>query len=205
MDTTLAPRPAWRAILRPLVTTRGWTAVTHHLAGLPLGVAYFSWLVTGLSLGFGLAVTLIGIPLLTLVLASVRPLLEAERSLSNALLGTELPRVGLAPGGEGWIGRLKAYWTDASTWRGMAYLLARFPAGIVTFSAVVTAYATALSLIAAPVVAPFETIELGVWQPDTWLEGLALVPAGLALLVAAGWISEGMAAMSRGLARWGAR
>jgi len=37
------------------------------------------------------------------------------------------------------------------------------------------------------------------------LEGLALVPAGLVALVAAGWISEAMAAMSRGLARWGAR
>jgi hypothetical protein len=37
------------------------------------------------------------------------------------------------------------------------------------------------------------------------LEGLSLVPPGLALLVGAGWISEGMAAMSRALVRRGAR
>jgi hypothetical protein len=37
-------------------------------------VAYFTWLVTGLSLGLGLAITLVGIPLLTLVFATVRPL-----------------------------------------------------------------------------------------------------------------------------------
>jgi hypothetical protein len=31
------------------------------------------------------------------------------------------------------------------------------------------------------------------------------VPGGLALLVAAGWLSEALAVMSRELARWGAR
>ncbi len=205
MDTTLTPQPTWRMLLRPLITTRGWTAVTHHLLGLPLGIAYLVWLVTGLATGLGLAITLVGIPLLTLVLAGVRPLLAGERVLSNALLGTEIPRAGLAPRGEGWLGRLKAYWTDSTTWRGMAYLLARFPVGTATFSVVVAVYSAALYLIAAPIVASFEPIELGIWQPDTWFEGFALVPLGLMLLLAAGWISEGMAAMSRGIARWGAR
>ena len=205
MDTAVASQPSWRTVLRPLTTTRGWSAVTHHLLGLPLGIAYFTWFVTGLATGLGLAITLVGIPLLTLVLASVRPLLAGERALSNALLGTEIPRAGLAPRGEGWIGRLKAYWTDSTTWRGMAYLLARFPAGTLAFSAVVAAYSTALYLIAAPIVAPFDPIELGIWRPDAWYEGFALVPLGLVLLVVAGWIAEGMAAMSRALARWGAR
>jgi Putative sensor len=205
MDSTLTTGPSWRAALKPLTTTRGWRAVTHHLLGLPLGVAYFTWLVTGLALGAGLAVTLLGIPLLTFVLASVRPLLSAERELSNALLGTEIRRGGLAPGGIGWIGRLKAHWTDSATWRGIGYLLARFPVGTLAFTVAVSVYSAALYLIAAPIVAPFDTIELGIWQPDTWFEGLALVPLGLVLLVAAGWISEGMAAMSRALARWGTR
>jgi len=74
-----------------------------------------------------------------------------------------------------------------------------------TFTVAVAAYGTALYLIAAPIVAPFDTIELGFWQPDTVADGLALVPAGLILLVLSGWINEGMAAISRGLARWGAR
>jgi hypothetical protein len=48
-------------------------------------------------------------------------------------------------------------------------------------------------------------MDFGFWEPNTVLEGLSLVPLGLVLLVAAGWISEGMAAMSRALIRWGAR
>jgi hypothetical protein len=125
--------------------------------------------------------------------------------MANALLGTDLPRTGLAPHGEGFLGRLKAYWTDRTTWRGVAYLLARFPVGTFTFSVAVSAYAAAGYLISAPIVAPFDALELGIWQPDTWYEGLALVPLGLVTLVAAGWISEGMAAMSRAFARWGTR
>jgi Putative sensor len=205
MDTTVAPTPAWRSLLRPLITTRGYTALTHHLLGLPLGVVYFTWLVTGLATGLGLAITLLGIPLLTLVFATVRPLLAGERAMSNALLGTSIEAAPLWPGGEGWFGRFKAYWTDSATWRGITYLLLRFPIGTATFTVAVSTYATALYLIAAPIVAPFDTIELGIWEPNTVLEGLALVPLGAAVLLASGWISEAMAAMSRALARWGAR
>jgi len=96
-------------------------------------------------------------------------------------------------------------WTDGATWRGVGYLLLRFPVGLFTFTVAVSAYATALYLIAAPIVAPFDAVDLGFWAPDTWYEGIALVPFGLLLLVISGWVSEGMAAMSRGFARWGVR
>src|ERR687895_290378 len=187
MDTTLEPDSNWRVALRPLITTRGWTQLTHHLLGLPIGTTYFVWLVTGLSLGLGLVVTLLGIPILTLVLANVRPLLMAELALANALLGADLPAVAIAPGGDGWLGRLKAYWTDGTTWRGVVYLLLRFPVGIFTFTVALDA------------------MDLGFWEPDTVIEGLALVPFGVVALFTAGWISEGMAVMSRALARWGTR
>ena len=205
LTSSPAPVPAWRAVLRPLRTTRGYRALTHHLLGLPLGVAYFTWLLAAASLGLGLAITLLGIPVLTAAIASVRPLLAVERGLANALLDARIEPVGLTPGGEGLVGRFKAYWTDAASWRGGAYLLARFPVGLATFVVAVTAFSSALFLIAAPILAPIDPIELGIWQPDTVLEGLALVPLGLLLLLASAWISEGMAAVSRAFARWGAR
>jgi Putative sensor len=87
----------------------------------------------------------------------------------------------------------------------MGYLLARFPVGTFTFSVAVATYASALYLLSAPIAAPFDEIELGIWQADTVLEGLAVVPVGAILLLASAWLSEAMAAMSRALARWGAR
>ena len=211
MDTTTtltqppAPLPAWRGALRPLITSGGYRGLSHNLLGLPLGVAYFSWLVTALATGLGLVVTLIGIPLLTLVLATIRPLLGLERGLANSLLDARIAAAPLRAGGEGVIGRGKAYWTDSASWRGIAYLLARFPVGIATFTVAVSAYATALYLIAAPVAAPFGGIDLGFWKPDSVPDGLALLPLGLVLLLASAWTSEAMAALSRAFARWGAR
>jgi Putative sensor len=209
MDTTHAPASGWlRAAVRPLTTVRGGTTLLHNLLGLPLGIAYFVWLVTGLSLGAGLVITLVGIPILTLVLASVRPLQAAERGMANALLGAGIPDVPITPGGEGLLGRFKAYWTDGATWRGVAYLLARFPVGIATFTIAMASYGTAAALIAAPLLVGLDAgdaWDIGLWQVDTVLEGAALVPLGLLTLVASGWISEGMGWMSREFARWGTR
>jgi Putative sensor len=208
MDTTHRPAGGWlRAAVRPLVTPRGGTILLYHLLGLPLGIAYFVWLVTGLSTGLGLLVTLIGIPLLTLVLATVRPLAAAERALANELLGADIPGVPLAPAGRGFIGRLKAYWTDRRTWRGVVFLLARFPAGIASFVVATVAYGVGLMLLAAPVLGPLDGdgIDVGPWDIDGVLEGLALMPLGAVALVAAGWISVTMGVLAGELARWGTR
>jgi hypothetical protein len=208
METTLteaqAPLPAWRAVLRPLITSSGYRALTHHLLGLPLGILYFSWLVSSIATGLGLVVTLIGIPVLTGVLATIRPLLRVERGLANGLLDA---RIASAPptGGQGLLKRATAYWTDSASWRGIVYLLGRFPVGLATFIVAAVAYSTALYLIAAPVIAPLDAIDLGFWRPDGVLDGLALLPVGLIALLASAWISEGMAALSRAFARWGAR
>lgn len=208
MDTTHASTSGWlRAAVRPLTTARGGTTLLHNLLGLPLGVAYLTWLVTGLSAGAGLAITLVGLPILTLVLASVRPLLAAERGMANGLLGAGIPEATLTPGGDGVLGRAKAYWTDGASWRGIVYLLARFPAGLATFVVATTAFGAAAWLLAAPLVVPLDgdAWEIGNWHVDTLVEGVALVPAGVVTLVAAGWISEGMGRLSCELARWGAR
>lgn len=205
MDTTLSPPPAWRALLRPLTTVRGYLVLTHHLVSFPLALAYFVWFACGLSVGLGLAITLLGIPILTGVLATVRPLLAVERALASWLLGMRFPAAALAPRGRGVARRLYAYWTDRPTWRGLGYLLVRFPAATLAFSLVVGAYGAALQLIAAPLVMPLAPIDLGFWYADSVLEGLAVLPLGLMLLVAASWTSEGLGVLSREVARWGAR
>jgi len=205
MDTTLSHPPAWRAALGPLTSTRGYLVLTHHLISFPLGLAYFIWFVTGLSLGAGLAITLLGIPILTLVLASVRPLVALERSLAGVLLGMRFPAAPPAPRARGFARRLYAFWTDAATWRGLGYLLVRFPAATCAFAVVVAVYGVALQLIASPIVMPLAPMDFGFWEADSVIEGLAVLPLGLVLLVAAGWVSQGLGVLSRELARWGAR
>jgi hypothetical protein len=153
----------------------------------------------------GWRITLVGIPVLTLILASVRPLMAGERALAVALLDADVAPLPLAPRGDGFLRRLAAYWTDGATWRGVAYLLARFVVGLFTFCVAMTAYSAALCAIAAPLIAPLAPIDLGFWRVDTVLDGLALVPFGVLALVASVWIGMGMAALSRGLIGWAIR
>ncbi len=53
--------------------------IVYLLLGLPLGIAYFVFLVTGISLGFGLLVIGVGIHILVLVLAVSWALCQFER------------------------------------------------------------------------------------------------------------------------------
>ena len=67
--------------------------IVYLLMGLPLGIAYFVFLVTGISLGFGLGVLGVGLPILALVLAVSWALCQFERVLAVGLLNEDIPPV----------------------------------------------------------------------------------------------------------------
>ena len=68
-----------------------WRNVGYLLLAFPLGIFYFVFLVTGLSLGFGLFITLMGIPILVGVLAAAYGMGEFERATTNLLLDQDTP------------------------------------------------------------------------------------------------------------------
>ena len=69
-------------LLRPYTEQRTYRVLLYLLLGLPLGILYFTIVVTGLSLGIGLIVTLLGIPVLVITLLVVRGLAELEREMT---------------------------------------------------------------------------------------------------------------------------
>src|SRR6478735_5966226 len=74
-----SPRRAGNTVVgwyRPLVRARTWKEST----ALLLGIAWFTILVTGLSVSAGLLITLIGIPLLVLTVAFGRVIGIVERA-----------------------------------------------------------------------------------------------------------------------------
>jgi signal transduction histidine kinase len=145
----VAPPPAARGPLRrlfsPVVATRTWTATLHLLVNLPLGIAWFTVVVTGLSLGAGLLITLVGIPVLTLTLLAGRMISAVERARAAALLGAPVAsplrdltaRQGMWP-------RFKAVIGDPAAWKALAYGVLLLPIGIVTFTLTVVVWSVAL-------------------------------------------------------------
>ena len=104
--------------------------IAYLLLAFPLGLAYFLFLVVGLTVGFALVLTLVGIPILLLMHLAAWALMNLERWLAIRLLGVDIPPMSpVDPQGPMWR-RLIGKATDPSMWTGMFFLLAKLPLGI---------------------------------------------------------------------------
>ena len=125
----------------------------YALAALPLGVLWFSVVVTMLALSAGLAITIVGLPLLLLTLGLVRAGAALERRWAELALGEAAPAAAgrsSLRGPEPWWRRLWALVSEAAVWREVLYLLLLLPAGIALFVATVTIWSIGLTGVTAP-------------------------------------------------------
>jgi hypothetical protein len=156
--------------------------ILYLLLAFPLGLAYFIFLVTGLSLGLGLTIIWIGILILALMVAAWWGLAAVERQLAIWLLHVDIPPMShpARPGQDVWA-RLKSHLTSPVTWKSLLYLFAKFPLGILSFVMVVTCISVSGALLTAPLTYPYGTLQIGLWQIDSSSE--AWTAAGLGVLV----------------------
>ena len=73
-----------RWLLSPYTESRTYRAVAYFLLGLGLAVFDFTLLVTGFSLGLGLLITLVGIPILVFTLLMARALGRSHRGSASS-------------------------------------------------------------------------------------------------------------------------
>jgi hypothetical protein len=192
-------------VFRPFVERQTYLAFAYALLGLPLGTFYLVLLVTGLSLGLGLLVTLAGFPILVLVLGAVRGLAQLERTLASSLLEAPMPRVVPATEERGMWRRLAALVRSGSTWRELAYLLVRFATGVASFSIAVTIATVGVyyALVEPLLVAVGQHgSEFGSWHVDSIGRALIFVLPGLALVVAAPSVIRLQGRLERSLASY---
>jgi len=156
----LRPAPPARVEQRPVLVRffgivadpNAWGSLFYMLLALATGIAYFTVIVTGLSLSLGLLITLLGIPIALLLIAVVRAVSLAEGRMVEGLLGVRMPRRPRMVGAQGdiWT-RLKSWFTDYRTWTTMLYMILQLPLGIAYFTLLVTGFATSASLVALPI------------------------------------------------------
>ena len=192
-------------LFRPLIRARTWKETLHLLIDLPLGIAWFTVIVTGIALGVGLIpLMFIGVLVLLLTLQFVRVVSEIERARAKALLDADIANP-FMPIGEikGWWPRIKAVLGDGALWKGVAYCVLALPVGIITFTVAVTFWSIALGGVTAPIWATIEAM-VGANDPHGWAYvGItaASFVAGLIFLVVTPWVIHGLAVMDRGLIR----
>jgi signal transduction histidine kinase len=114
---------------------RTWLEIAHLLANLPASIIGFVYVVTMLATGAGLAVTVVGLPLLAAGLRGSRQLGKAERARARRLLGLRIDEPSPLPVRRtGFFGWLWSSLKDPVGWRAVLYDLIRLPWGVATFT-----------------------------------------------------------------------
>ncbi|WP_405409371.1 sensor histidine kinase [Streptomyces decoyicus] len=115
-----------------------WREIAYLLSNLPLGLTAFLVLVIWLALGAGLAVTVIGLPLLASGLGACRVYGQLERARARALLGVRIPEPSpLRAREQGFLPRVWAGVKDPVAWRHALFASVRLPWVVLTFTVVV--------------------------------------------------------------------
>src|SRR3954451_15157042 len=131
---------------------RTYTNLLYLLLAFPLGLAYFVFLSVGLTTGFGLTIVWIGLPILALVFAGSWGFAAFERQAAILLLGAEIPPMAPPPSPEARTALQRAgdFFANPVTWKGMGFLLLKFPLGIVSFVSVVALLPLSSAFLLAP-------------------------------------------------------
>ena len=168
----------------------------------PLGVFYFAFLTIGLTLGMGLTLIWIGLAVLALVFAGIWGLAAFERVQAIYLLGARIPPMGppVKELPEGFFKRIGAFFKNPVTWKGMTYLLVKFPLGVLTFVSLVTLLSISAALLLAPFYYQWPGIDMLWWQVDTLGEALVCSAIGLMTLFVSLNLLNGLALLWRAIA-----
>ncbi|MBI0377725.1 sensor histidine kinase [Streptomyces albiflaviniger] len=128
------------AALKAPFQGRVWREFLYVLISLPMAILTFVYTVTMISLGAGLLITFLGVPVLGAALAGCRALGVVERARARALLGLEVaepePVLGRRGGRGGrrgpvaWVGALLR---SGTSWRHVIYALIHLPWAVFSF------------------------------------------------------------------------
>ncbi|MCX4691631.1 sensor histidine kinase [Streptomyces sp. NBC_01408] len=210
MDDGRGTGSGFGAVLRAPLAGRTWREFGYLLVGLPLSTLYFSLVVTGVSLGAGLLVTFLGIPVLAGVLAMCRGFGHVERARVRALLGTRIadPAPIRARKG-GALAAMGALLKSGSAWRHVLYSVIHFPWAVFGFCVALTFWATGWSLVLYPAwfwVLPTFSDQPGLllfengdysFYIDSPVEIALIFLVGLAITLATPWVLRALTTVDR--------
>ena len=191
-----------RHVIQPLRSGRALRHLGLVLSALALGPAWLVLLVTGWSLGVGLLITLVGIPILLGLMYAVRGAMEVERQVVSHLGGVRLARPARPLWSGSFLSSLRDALTDQHMWRAQGYLLLRMAVGVPLAAAVLAVIGTGAQMVALfTYYSPAGGVDIGIWQVDTLGEALAFIPPGLVLLTLAVPLADGAGALWTAIAR----
>ncbi|WP_078628557.1 sensor histidine kinase [Streptomyces sp. NRRL F-2664] len=198
------------AVLLAPVAGRTWREFGYLLLGLPLSILYFSLTITGVSLGAGLLVTFLGVPVLAGVLAMCRGFGALERARVRVLLGADITEPApIRARKSGPLAAMGAVLKSGSAWRHALYSVIHFPWAVFGFCLALTFWATGWAYLLYPLwfwVFPAYTDQPGLqlyqngdysFYLDSPAEIALACLFGLALTLATPWVIRALTTVDR--------
>ncbi len=207
-------RAARRSLGRVLIDA--FKSGIYILISLPLAIAYVTFFSTGIGVGIGLLVVLVGVVILGFVVVSAVIAMRLERWLAVHLLSARIPPLNLrrprseeagekagvasaGSGGSGWHSMLetvKDYLASVALWKGIVLLVIKLPLAIVAWVLALIPISLTLGFGAAPLLG---YLNAG-WSVDltargAWVTGLMALPS---LVVTIG-VLDGLGSVMRRL------
>jgi len=212
---TEQPTSTVRVLLRAPFTAQTWRALAFLLVGLVLASFAFVSVAAGAFGGGLLSITLIGLPVLTVVVLSGRLWGRAWRWLARVVLGA--PQPGPAPWRRqpGVFGFIRSGLSDVAGWRGLAFTVIAFPVIAIGAYASVIIWGLSIGVAASPFiwwlghptnvdhgVKHHSLMQFGSYYIDSWPRVIMLAAAGVLCCFIAPWPARGFTAVVRALMRW---
>ncbi|MER5987167.1 sensor domain-containing protein [Streptomyces sp. NPDC001787] len=198
------------AALRAPLEARAWRELLYLVLSLPISITLFALSITMISMGFGLLITFLGIPVLAVGLAMCRGFGALERVRARGLLKLDVaspaPARGKTGGMMSWVG---AVLKSGVSWRHLLYSLLHFPWAIFAFVVAITFWSVGWTMFTYPLwhwVFPAYTGAGGIQlygddNHQIYLDSpyeLAVTSAiGLAVVLVTPWVVRGLVSVDR--------
>jgi uncharacterized membrane protein len=191
-----AERGAFSKFFGVALEAKTYGALAYLLLSLPLGIFYFAWATTGISLSFGLLFLIIGIPFIVFFMGTVWALSLMEGRLVETLLGERMPRRPMYSTQSGFWNKVKEILSDARTYSTLMYMLLTLPIGIIYFTIIVALLTLSFGLIAGGVGVLFDFAHIYsdnglIFSGERWLAPIITI-AGILLLFVTMHLARGL-------------
>jgi signal transduction histidine kinase len=200
-----------RTFLKTPFTKRTWAEAGYSIVGFPLAAVGFALTCALFMAGAVLTVTLIGLPIIALLVMGARWWGGLHKGLARLMLGVEVaplrdfrPR----PGPLGWLGSCLG---NAEGWRALLYIVLGFPLAVVMCVVTAMLWFWGVFCLAYPLILvtldPHITdshgvehrsmMQFGDTYMDTWQRGLVVSAIGVLIVLVAPWMVRGAVLLDR--------
>lgn len=182
------------------------------IGGFPLAIAGFAFVAGATALSLGLAFLIVGIPLMAMVLWGCRHVGHGYRMLARRVLDLDVAEPVGRSHKEGVIGWTISTLKDPVAWRSWAYLVVRYPLGVISFFVTTNAWGYAIGMLTAPAwlwLIDQRNVHNGVPHATSFgpipfggpASGVAAFGIGCILLLVAPWLVHGVVWVEKWLAQ----